>query len=62
VINNFVKFGGVNVTYHNYHMPKDVLFIGITSTLIKGVFLRCLKLLHDPRFRIVDDVVDYIIM
>jgi hypothetical protein len=48
--------------YHNYHMLKDVLFIGITSTLIKGVFLPCLEVLHDPPFQTINDVVDYIVM
>ncbi len=43
--------------YHNYHMPKDVLFIGITSTLVKGVFLPCLEVLRDPPFWTIDDVV-----
>jgi hypothetical protein len=37
-IDNFVKFEGATTIHHNCHMLKDVLSIGITSTLVKGVF------------------------
>jgi hypothetical protein len=44
--------------YRNYNMQKDVLFIGITSTVVKGVFLPCL----DPPLQTIDDLLDYIVM
>jgi len=61
-INNFVKFGGGDVMHHNWAMPKECVYVSITSYLLVGVHLPYLEPSHDPPLCTVDRAVGYIIL
>jgi hypothetical protein len=61
-LNNFIKFGGAMVMHHNCHIPKGFLLVVIKTYLIKGAHFLCLKVSHDPPFRIVNETIQYVVI
>jgi len=61
-INNFVKFGGGDAMHHNRAMPKECIYVSITSCLLAGVHLPYPELGHNPPLCIVDKIIGYIIL
>jgi hypothetical protein len=62
VIENFVKFGGGDAMHHNRAMPKECIYVSITSCLLVGAHLPYPKLGHDLPLCIVDRTFGYIIL